>query len=88
MEYDILIRPDGSIAFVYADELADVFDGEMLQTRRVSNVEPAGTSGIFGNEWVADMTLAGAPDVLLGPFPTRQEALDAERQWLREHRGL
>ena len=85
---DILIREDGSVTFVYSDLLAEVFDGETLQTRRVSEVEPASTSGAFGNEWVADMKLAGAPGVVLGPFPTRQQALDAERQWLRTERGL
>lgn len=36
--------------------------------------------------WVADMSPSGGP--LLGAFPTRQAALDAERAWLREHKGL
>lgn len=41
--------------------------------------------------WVADMRPSGGP-VLWGPegtgYPTRQAALDAERVWLRENRGL
>lgn len=88
MDEAILIDERGDIQFVYSDALAAVFDGESLQTRRVSQVEPAGLSGVFGNQWIADMTLAGAAGVLLGPFPTRAAALAAERAWLREHKNL
>lgn len=41
--------------------------------------------------WVADMTPSGGPVLLAEdghPFKTREAALDAERAWLREHRGL
>lgn len=83
MDDDILIGEDGSIRFVYTDLLDEVFDGEDRTTRRVSNVEPADGGG-----WTADMALAGAEGVVLGPFRTRQAALAAERRWLRENRGL
>lgn len=86
-EYDILIDDTG-VHFVYADALAEIFADESLRTRRVSTVEPATESGVFGNEWVADMTLAGASGVILGPFQTREQALKAERDWLRTEKGL
>jgi hypothetical protein len=35
---------------------------------------------------VADMAPVGGP--LLGTYVTRQDALDAEREWLRKERGL
>ena len=90
-EYDILIDPDGTIRFVYVDDLAEVFEGEALYTKRASHVEP------FGQGWMADMRPSGGPilfdtntDNPLGrvAFRTRQQALDAERQWLRAERGL
>ena len=87
-DIDFLIGVDGSVQFVYSDDAAEVFDGEAMATRRVSTVEPASTSGAFGNEWIADMKLAGAPGVVLGPFRTRQAALDAEREFLRKEMGL
>jgi len=36
--------------------------------------------------WFADMAPVAGP--VLGPFPTRQTALDAEVAWLRQNRGL
>lgn len=36
--------------------------------------------------WTADMRPSDGP--VLGPFKTRQAALDAERCWLREEKGL
>ena len=90
-EHDILIDAKGGIAFVYSDDLAEVFAGEVLRTSRASHVEP------FGQGWIADMRPSGGP-VLFGTntanplgrvaFPTRQAALDAERRWLREEKGL
>jgi hypothetical protein len=74
---------DGLMTFVWDDALAPlVAEGEFGRPVRVSEVEHDGCG------WTADMTLAGAPGVVLGPFPLRQQALDAEREWLRENRGL
>ncbi len=97
-DLDVLIDVDGNISFVYSDDLAEVFAGEPQETRRVSHVEP------LRGGWAADMSpIVGAPLVLgengatfvdaedwrdVVPFKTRQAALDAERSWLREHRGL
>lgn len=90
-EYDILIREDGTISYVYADAVAEVFASEETETRRASHVEPAFAYGIAGGGWVADMRPSNGP-ILLGPnskgFTTRQAALNAERQWLREERDL
>jgi len=71
---------DGVVTFIYNDALADVLDLGDVDMRRVSHVEPAGRA------WTADMSPVGGP--VLGPFPLRQDALDAEVAWLREHRGL
>lgn len=46
--------------------------------RRASHVEP-GTDG----DWYADLSPVNGPK--LGPFEQRQEALDAEVEWLNEH---
>lgn len=98
MEHDILIDTNGDISFVYADELAQAFEGEQMETVRASHVEPWRYGG-----WFADMSPSGGPSMLLpdyainslnevigrpAGFQTRQAALDAERAWLREHKGL
>jgi hypothetical protein len=74
---------NGHIQFVYDDALGDLLAEGTVAVCRVSDVEPDARGG-----WSADMTKAGAPGVLLGPFPTRAEALRAEREWLAENRGL
>ena len=90
---DLVIEADGTVRFVYSDALAEVFAGEQLETTRASHVEPHPAGG-----WYADMAPVGGPvlgdgtiSVTIGaarPFATRQAALDAERAWLREFRGL
>lgn len=91
-EHDIVIDSTGTIRFVYADDVAEIFAGEPdMVTTRASHVEPAFAYGITGAGWVADMRPRGGP-ILLGEvglgFTTRQEALDAEREWLRQEEGL
>lgn len=85
----------GKAQAVYSDELQPVL-AEMGDTTvtRASHVEPADTIPNVPNRltgWVADMRPSGGP-VLTAPdgngFPTRQAALDAERDWLRRERGL
>ena len=76
--YDIVITPDGHIVHVYSDELASLFRGENVATHRASHVEPD------GDGWTADMAPSGS-NVKLGPFQLRQEALDAETEWLERH---
>lgn len=78
MKATVLIDVDGTVRFVYADELADLRGllGEH-RTRRASLVEP------LGDGWVADMRLSGGP--VLGPFPSRALALAEEVDWLIAH---
>lgn len=75
--------------------------GGPVTTRRASHVEPtadlseAARRSIFEiwgcwpsevlwpSAWWADMTPVGGP--VLGPYETREEALDDEKVWLEEH---
>lgn len=70
---------EGKLVFVWDDALVDLVDEGQANVLRASFVEPAAKGG-----WEA--TMVGGP--VLGPFRTRAEALDAERQYLREERGL
>lgn len=71
----ISVAPDGTITTIYDDALAELFDQGVVTIRRASHVEPDPTGG-----WIADMAPSGGG--VLGPFHLRQEALDAEREWL------
>ena len=94
-DYDIVVTEDGDLQFVYADELAEVFEGEALRTMRASHVEP------LRGGWIANMEPSGGSWLFvegeaechtdlqtLTPFRLRAEALAAEREWLRKERGL
>ena len=74
MEHMIIIRPNGTAEWTHSDELNFLKAATPTSTRRVSDVEPEGDS------WTANMYRIGGP--LLGPFPTREAALRAERLWL------
>lgn len=78
----IAVSKDGAVSFVHDDDttaaLKKLGDVEIV---RASHVEP-----IADGMWMADMAPSGGPE--LGPFETRAEALYAERQWLRQHKGL
>lgn len=81
---DIVVAPDGEVRAIYSDAigvaaLAARLGGE-ADVRRATDVEPA--PGMPG-KWTADLGRSGGP--VLGPFDTRQEALDAEIIWLREN---
>ncbi len=85
----IRIEPDGRVAFIYDDALLGVARALRghVERRRVSHVEP------YRDGWMADMSPVGGPLLLADkltrtPFATRAAALEAERGWLREHRGL
>jgi hypothetical protein len=102
-ELDLLIDEDGTVRYVYDDLLADAFEGEQKTTTRASHVEPHPTQpgwladmrpsggpvlgfGDCSYETNGDFTSVGI--IALLPFRTRQEALQAERIWLRRERGL
>jgi hypothetical protein len=70
------ISPKGVITTIYSDDLAPLLAKGKVAIRRASHVEPSAT----GSGWTADLAPVGGP--VLGPFPLRQEALDAEVRWL------
>jgi|TARA_R110000824_G_scaffold21078_4_gene78841 hypothetical protein len=79
----------GSVQFVYEDaenafgsDISYLLDAGKFVTERASHVEP----GIEPLAWTADMRPMAGP--VLGPFTLRREALKAEREWLRNNRGL
>lgn len=71
------VAPDGSVKAIYDDALAELFAQGEATITRASHVEPHPNGG-----WIADMSPSGGG--ILGPFPLRQDALDAERVWLEE----
>lgn len=74
----IRIQNDGTVQFIYSDKLHQLFEGQGdVSIRRASHVEPTDEG-----KWSADLAPVGGP--ILGPFTTRQEALDQEVKWL-EH---
>lgn len=91
-KHEMVVGNDGSLRMIYADEAAKIFEGVVsaVTVRRASHVEPEEVvvfDSLPGNDtgvrWQADMGPVGGP--VLGPFKTRQEALDAEHAWLIEH---
>ena len=76
-----IIAPDGSLSFVWDDRLACLRELGATSIKRASHVEPTDDG-----RWTADMAPSLGP--ILGPFETRGEALEAEREWLAVNRGL
>jgi hypothetical protein len=76
-EFLIGADEDGSLVFIYTDELAFLLEEGESEVTRASHVEPTPGGG-----WTADMSPVGRP--VLGPFPLRQDALDAEVTALEE----
>ena len=79
----ITIGGGGRLAFIYRDDLGDLLTLGAARVERASHVEPVPMDGTVG--WTATIVADGA---VLGPFRLRQEALDAEIAWLKEHHGL
>ncbi|MCA8994716.1 MAG: hypothetical protein KDA88_22250 [Planctomycetaceae bacterium] len=73
----LLIEPSGNCRCIYS-EVIDVREIGEASIRRGSHVEPTPDG-----RWTADLSPVHGP--LLGPFPTRSEALDAEVDWLLKH---
>lgn len=71
----VYIGTDGLLKFVYHDGLAALQELGQTIVSRASHVEPAPHCG-----WTADLTPSGGP--ILGPYPLRSQALDAELTWL------
>lgn len=64
---------DGTMQFIYTDELASLLEEGKSSVRRVSNVEPHPDGG-----WAASME----DGTVLGPFKLRSEALAEEIKYL------
>ncbi len=77
MATEIVIAPDGTVRYVYGEELDLAVLGK-IEIRRASFVEPDSRG-----QWFADLAPVNGPK--LGPFPFRSAALAAENQWLNEH---
>ncbi len=74
---DLLIQVSGTVRCVFGEEI-DLGQLGQLSIRRGSHVEPTPDG-----QWTADLAPVQGP--LLGPFPTRTAALNAEVTWLQEH---
>jgi hypothetical protein len=70
----LVIDPRGSVRAVYGEAI-DLAALGPPRIARASFVEPDPAG-----RWTADFRPVGGP--VLGPFPRRSEALDAERAWL------
>ena len=73
----IVVTPDGDLKCLY-DEVLDLSALGRLSIQRGSHVEPTKEG-----HWIADLSPTNGP--LLGPFPSRSMALDAEREWLEQN---
>lgn len=80
MRVEIIVNPRGAASCIYTDalsvrELSSAL-GADCSIRRASMVEPTAEGA-----WEADMSPSDGP--VLGPYPSRGEALAAEVEWLR-----
>ncbi|MEK6248307.1 MAG: hypothetical protein N2C12_09020 [Planctomycetales bacterium] len=73
----LVVQSTGEIRCIYGEEL-DLHRLGKLAIDRGSHVEPN-----CDGDWTADMAPVNGP--VLGPFPSRSDALTAERQWLESN---
>ncbi len=74
-----LVVKNGTIRAVYDDALTALFKDAAVDIQRASHVEPANP----GESWTIDLTPVGGPTMLY--FGTRQQALNAEVDYLNEY---
>ena len=74
-ELSISINDEGTLEFIYSDDLIGLFSEGKPTITRASSVEPNEEG-----KWIAHM----ATGEKLGPFTTRQEALSEEVKFLKE----
>lgn len=83
--FDLVVNQQGDVTTIYDDAHADFYVQGDVEVARASFVEPLLSGG-----WIADMTPAiqryhlACDNPILGPFSLRQQALDAEADWLRD----
>lgn len=73
----ITIEADGTMRMIHTDAIDPTQLGA-AKIARASHVEPNADC-----TWSADLAPVGGP--VLGPFPTRAAALEAETLWLERH---
>ncbi len=78
MTHEITVKADGTVQFIWSDELRPLLELGTGTVTRASHVEPTADC-----RWEADLSPVGGPT--LGPFDERGEALRAEIEWLRNH---
>lgn len=77
----ITVKPDGTMQFVHDDRLRGLLHQGAASIKRMSNVEPGDVErGQNPLGWYADLAASSGP--VLGPFETRQAALNAEVEWI------
>lgn len=74
---DLIFEKCGLARCVYGETFPLGSLGE-VSIQRASSVEP-----ISGGTWTADLGTVGGP--VLGPFPNRSTAIQAEMEWLTLH---
>ena len=80
----INVQPGGTAQFVYDDRLRGLLAQGKAEVKRASMVEPGDPAqGQDALQWYADVAPSGGG--VLGPFASRQEALDAEVVWIHTH---
>lgn len=75
------ILPNGTIEFLYNDDLGPLMDLGTTTIQRASTVDPRQENSKVN--WYADLALSQGP--ILGPFATRDQAIAAETLWLNEN---
>ena len=75
----ITIMPNGTLKFIYDDQLKPLLSEGKAIIKRVSHVEPTPD-----NRWQADLSPV-VPGTILGPYNTRREALQAEVEWINNN---
>ena len=74
----INVRNNGTIQLIYTEDIDILSLGTIKRITRASHVEANRY-----NQWEADMLPSGGP--VLGPFPKRADALDAEEEWINKN---
>jgi hypothetical protein len=76
--HSINIAPDGTVRFIYDESLKRVIEAGVSTIQRASFLTQQ-TDG----QWLANLEPVKGP--ILGPFATRDLAIEAERDWINHH---
>lgn len=81
METTVHILADGTVNYIFYDDIKPLVDIGPTVINRASHVDPE--MSVEGVKWYADLHPVDGPK--LGPFDTREEAIVAEVKWLDEN---